>query len=544
MAQTQEIAEKPRQSTAAVFYNDLENYTANLRDALPADIPVERFKRVLVTAVSTNPELLYADRRSLFNAAMRCAVDGLLPDGRQAALVVFRTDVKQRDPNTGIDHVRKIDAATYMPMLAGLRERMRKSGEVASAVAEAVFERDVFSYRLGDDPYIEHRPPPLGEPRGQVIGAYAIIRLKNGEVIRDVMDRPMIEAARNVSRAKNSPMWTNFYWEGAKKTVLRRASKQAPFSSELRRVIDRDDEAPEIGPDIGPGLLARQPEPQREHYHIGNGAPPTGPEFAVVDLDGVENIYSSAGGAAEALRICLDEAARLGPERLAGWWESNEGAIEFLAAAGYGDVAVELTRAYEAARPPAKPADRPIPSGHQGAPDPATTPPPARVVPDRGSSQAPLVPRRARQTQRSEEPAPEPPAEEQAPHAPPAATARGFDDSQPPGWPDEVDHGMPPTEPAPPLDPTPASGAPSPSASGPNATIVVPLKSGKRDYRTWALALLGPKVRRCGSSNELAELLGANEQTLEQARAPGSMSAADREEMERIIAEQWQKLPR
>jgi len=41
---------------------------------------------------------------------------------------VFRTDVKQRDPNTGIDHIRKIDAATYMPMLAGLRERMRKSG--------------------------------------------------------------------------------------------------------------------------------------------------------------------------------------------------------------------------------------------------------------------------------------------------------------------------------------------------------------------------------------------------------------------------------
>jgi len=495
----------PRQNLAEVFYSDLDAYTPNLRDALPADIPVERFKRVLVTAVSTNPELLYADRRSLFNAAMRCAVDGLLPDGRQAALVVFRTDVKQRDPNTGIDHVRKIDAATYMPMLAGLRERMRKSGEVASAVAEAVFERDVFSYRLGDDPYIEHRPPPLGEPRGQVIGAYAIIRLKNGEVIRDVMDRPMIEAARNVSRAKNSPMWTNFYWEGAKKTVLRRASKQAPFSSELRRVIDRDDEAPEIGPDIGPGLLARQPEPQREHYHIGNGAPPTGPEFAVVDLDGVENIYSSAGGAAEALRICLDEAARLGPERLAGWWQSNEGAIEFLAAAGYGDVAVELTRAYEAARPPAKPADRPIPSGHH---------------------QAPLVPRRARQTQRSEEPAPEPPVEEQAPHAPPAGDS------------DPFDHRMPPTEEPPSISQLPTD---DPRESNARLEIVVPLKSGKRDYRTWALALLGPKVRRCGSSNELADLLGANEQPLEQARAPGSMSAADREEMERIIAEQWQK---
>ncbi len=521
MAQQQPSAPQPapRQNLAEVFYSDLDAYTPNLQDALPADIPVERFKRVLVTAVSTNPELLYADRRSLFNAAMRCAVDGLIPDGRQAALVVFRTDVKTRDPQTGIDHVRKMDVAQYLPMVAGLRERMRKSGEVASAVAEAVFEKDHFRYRLGDDAIIEHEPPPLGVSRGAVIGAYAIIRLRNGEVIRDVLDRSMIEAARNVSRAKNSPMWTNFYWEGAKKTALRRAAKQAPFSSELRRVLDRDDEPPEIGPDLGPGLAARQPEPQREHYHIGNHAPPTGPEFAVVDLEGVENIYASPGAAAEALRLCLDEAARLGRERLEGWWESNDGAIEFLDAAGYGHITVELTNDYEDRLRFSKPADR----HQQGAPDPAARPAPARVEPNQGASG---VPRRARQTQRSEEPAREPPVEEQAPHAPPAG------DSDPFGL-AEVDHRMPPTDEPPPAEP----------AVNVALEIVVPLKSGKRDYRTWALALLGPKVRRCGSSNELAELLGANEQALEQARAPGSMTAADREELERIIAEQWKRLP-
>jgi hypothetical protein len=53
--------------------------------------------------------------------------------------------------------------------------------------------------------------------------------------------------------------------------------------------------------------------------------------------------------------------------------------------------------------------------------------------------------------------------------------------------------------------------------------------------------LLGPKVRRCTSGNELADLLGANEQNLEDARA--ALAPADREEMERIIAEQWQRLP-
>jgi phage RecT family recombinase len=469
---------------AEVFYSDLDAYTPNLKDALPADIPVERFKRVLVTAVSTNPELLYADRRSLFNAAMRCAVDGLLPDGRQAALVTFRTDVKVRDPNSGIDHIRKIDAATYMPMLAGLRERMRKSGEVASAIAEAVFEKDHFRYRLGDDAMIEHEPPPLGVSRGAVIGAYAIIRLKNGEVIRDVLDRSMIEAARNVSRAKNSPMWTNFYWEGAKKTALRRAAKQAPFSSELRTVLDRDEEEPALGQDLAPGLTHRQPEPPPEQYQISRSVEPTGPEFAVVDLDGVENMYGSAGAAAEAMRICLDEAARLGPERLEGWWDDNRNAVEFLAAAGHRELADDIALAYEAHRKPAQ------------------------------------APRRTRQPRASETSAPEPPTEEQAPHAPPAG-----DDDDPFGL-AEVDHHMPPTEEAPPVS---------------ALEIAVPLKNGKRDWRTWALALLGPKVRRCTSSNELADLLGANEQHLEDARA--ALAAADRGEMERIIAEQWQKLP-
>jgi len=499
VSDAKELATKPRQNMAEVFYADLEHYTPNLKDALPADIPVERFKRVLVTAVSTNPELLYADRRSLFNAAMRCAVDGLLPDGRQAALVVFRTDVKQRDPNTGIDHIRKIDAATYMPMLAGLRERMRKSGEVASAIAEAVFEKDHFRYRLGDDAMIEHEPPPLGVSRGQVIGAYAIIRLKNGEVIRDVLDRSMIEAARNVSRAKNSPMWTNFYWEGAKKTALRRAAKQAPFSSELRAVLDRDEEEPAIGQ--GPGLLPRQPEPQHEQYQISRSVEPTGPEFAVVDLDGVENLYGSAGAAGEAMRLCLDEAARLGPERLEGWWEDNRGAVEFLAAAGHRDIADEITRAYEAQRRPKQ------------------TPASSSTVEEEGYPGS-LVPRRTRRTRASETPAPEPPIEEQAPHAPPA----GADDDDPFGLP-EIDHHTP--------------AEPPPLVSG--LEIAPPLKAGKRDWRTWALALFGVKVRRCTSSNELADLLGANERNLEDARA--ALAPADLGELERIIAEQWQRLP-
>jgi len=160
-----------------------------------------------------------------------------------------------------------------------------------------------------------------------------------------------------------------------------------------------------------------------------------------------------------------------------------------------------------------KPAGGSFPLGQQGAPDPATAPA-ARAEPDRGA-------RRARQQQATPAPAPEAPAEEQAPHAPLAGAA----DDDPFGL-AEVDHHMP-AEP------------PPPQPSG--LEIAVPLKNGKRDWCTWVVALFAPKVWRCGASNELADLLGANGHNLEEARA--ALAPADRAEMERIIAEQWQKLP-
>jgi hypothetical protein len=91
---------------------------------------------------------------------------------------------------------------------------------------------------------------------------------------------------------------------------------------------------------------------------------------------------------------------------------------------------------------------------------------------------------------------------------------------------------MPPTEAPPPVQPP-----------RPDLEIAMPLKQGKIDPRTWAVALLGPRVRRCTTSNELADLLGANEANLERVRVPGAIPAADLGEMERIIAERWQALP-
>jgi recombination protein RecT len=59
--------------------------------ALPAHVTVEKFTRVALTAINSNPDLRQADHRSLFGAITKLAQDGLLPDGREAALVIFNT---------------------------------------------------------------------------------------------------------------------------------------------------------------------------------------------------------------------------------------------------------------------------------------------------------------------------------------------------------------------------------------------------------------------------------------------------------------------
>src|SRR3546814_6152413 len=100
---------------------------------------------------------------------MKAAQDGLLPDGREGAIVPFK------------------GKASWMPMVAGIMKKVRNSGEIADWNAHAVYENDEFDYLLGDDQRIYHKPT-MGDP-GQVVGAYSIVKLKDGTISRDFMPR-------------------------------------------------------------------------------------------------------------------------------------------------------------------------------------------------------------------------------------------------------------------------------------------------------------------------------------------------------------------
>jgi recombination protein RecT len=208
----------------AVIRQNLQLMEPEFKAALPSHIPVEKFKRVALTAIQNTPALANADRRSLFGAFVKLAQDGLLPDGREAAVVMFG------------------NKAQAMPMIGGILKRIRQSGEVARVSAHVVYDNDQFKVSYGFDEDVEHIPPALDKPRGKPIGAYATAVLKDGSKLLEVMSLEEIEQVRKVSRAANNGPWVAWWSEMARKSVMRRLSKRLPMSTDIEEEIFSRDE--------------------------------------------------------------------------------------------------------------------------------------------------------------------------------------------------------------------------------------------------------------------------------------------------------------
>lgn len=271
-------------SPSAVVRQQLEAMAPQFAMALPPHVLPERFVRVVMTAVQSSPDLLNKDRQSLFEAAMKCAQDGLLPDGREAALVIHGAKV------------------TYMPMVAGILSKVRRSGELLTIAAHVVYEKDDFDYALGDDERIEHRPY-LGEDRGKPIITYAVARTKDGGVYREVMTEAQVMAVKAVSRAKNGPWSGPFADEMRRKTAIRRLSKRLPMSTDLLAVIERDDDLYDLS-------KAQQMQVRRLHAGFDAPAIEAKPEAPNLDeaLDGDEVPTFDGEEEAAGDEVAQDEA--------------------------------------------------------------------------------------------------------------------------------------------------------------------------------------------------------------------------------------------
>jgi recombination protein RecT len=200
---------------------------SQFKSLFPTQQHVDRFVRVVMTAVQQNQALLEPELRAAFyGACMRCAQDGLMPDGREAALVAY----KGKNPTI-----------SYQPMVEGMMKKLRNSGEVVGAPrVHVVKEHDQFDYQLGDDEKIVHKPALNN--RGKLIGAYSIVRLKSGDTSREFMSFEEIDGIRKRSKKPDDGPWLTDFDEMARKTVFRRHYKRLPRSTDLDNVLAADDD--------------------------------------------------------------------------------------------------------------------------------------------------------------------------------------------------------------------------------------------------------------------------------------------------------------
>lgn len=224
-----------------VFQQGFAKIAPQVRSALPSHVPFERFERVVMLAVQRDPKLLSADQRSLFLACQKAATDGLMPDGREGALVRFW------------DNRAKKEMVQWIPMVAGIRKLAYNSGEVSSLTSEVVYDCDKFIVVKGDEPKIIHEPCLDPPDDAKMVAAYMIAKLKSGEVVREVMTRKQVLKIKNFTRSRDKQgnivgPWVEWEDEQWRKTVIRRGAKQLPLSADrdadlrMQRAIERIDE--------------------------------------------------------------------------------------------------------------------------------------------------------------------------------------------------------------------------------------------------------------------------------------------------------------
>lgn len=225
----------------------VESMSGEIAKALPSVITPERFTRITLSALSTNPQLQQTTPQSFLGAMMTAAQLGVEPNTPlgQAYLLPYK--------NKGV-------LETQIQIgYKGLMDLAYRSGEISVIQAHTVYENDEFHYEFGLEPKLEHKPAI--KDRGDAVAYYAMFKTKDGGYGFEVMSVQDVKLhAKKYSKSYDSAYspWTTNFDEMAKKTVLKRVLKYAPLKSDFARQVTADES---IKTDISSDMLDVANEP-------------------------------------------------------------------------------------------------------------------------------------------------------------------------------------------------------------------------------------------------------------------------------------------
>lgn len=206
----------------------LDQMKGEISRCLPKHLTPERITRIALTELRKVPKLQECDPLSFIAAIMQAAQLGLEPGilGSCYLIPFYNNKLGKTE-------------CTFMPGYRGFLDLARRSGQIISLVARAVYSNDEFEYEYGLDEKLYHKPTM--DNRGELIAVYAVALLKDGGRQFEVMSKSEIEDVRNTSKSKNNGPWLTHYEEMAKKTAVRRLFKWLPCSVEIQKAVSLDE---------------------------------------------------------------------------------------------------------------------------------------------------------------------------------------------------------------------------------------------------------------------------------------------------------------
>lgn len=214
----------------SVIVNDLSMALVDVKPILPTHVSYERFVNCAAVAIANNTDLAMADKSSVINSLTMCAKDGLIPDGREAALVIFNT--KDKATNSWVKK------AQYMPMIDGVLKRARQSGVIKTIASRVIYKNDKFRAWMDDSgEHIEYEPNFMD--RGEMIGAFAYATMNDGTVQFEVMNMDDINRVKAASKSSSFGPWVDWLDRMSCKAVTHRLCRRLPNSNEIMEMLER-----------------------------------------------------------------------------------------------------------------------------------------------------------------------------------------------------------------------------------------------------------------------------------------------------------------
>lgn len=230
------MANKKELATKDTFSGSLTLALNEQREALPADFNIPRFVQNSVALLNGNEVLAKFAKENgtaqIKNGLIRGAYLGLDALNAEMYLVPYGKTLN------------------FMPSYKGMAKLAQKysTRPIKSIYAKCVREGDDFSEEIiNGEPTINYKAMPFnGNP---IIGVFAVCQYMDGGIVYEVMNLADIERCRKSSKAKNSPAWTSYFSEMAKKTVLRRLCKSLTLDMDAK-LAEAMDSGLEIETDV------------------------------------------------------------------------------------------------------------------------------------------------------------------------------------------------------------------------------------------------------------------------------------------------------